>query len=192
MEIDAIIERYPKNKKLGDQDIVLRPLQPTDVRPFHDFFSAIPETERMFLKHRVTDIKVIREWCKNIDYGRNLPLLAVAGNKIMGDATLHQDLGGWRRHIGRLSVVVHPSFRGRGLAKLLATELMRVARNLALEQLEAEFMGDQQAARKLFARLGLDELVVLPEYVKDMQAIPHDYVLMGKVIKTDEEFAGEG
>ena len=192
MEIDAIIERYPKNKKLGDQDIVLRPLQPTDVRPFHDFFSAIPETERMFLKHRVTDVKVIREWCKNIDYGRNLPLLAVAGNKIMGDATLHQDLGGWRRHIGRLSVVVHPSFRGRGLAKLLATELMRIARDLALEQLEAEFMGDQQAARKLFARLGFDELVVLQEYVKDMQAIPHDYVLMGKVIKTDEEFAGEG
>ena len=192
MEIEAIIERYPKTKKLDGQDIVVRPLQPTDVRAFHEFFSAIPETERMFLKHRVTDIKVIREWCKNIDYGRNLPLLAVVGNKIMGDATLHQQLGGWRRHIGRMSVVVHPEFRGRGLAKLLATELMRVARNLALEQLEAEFMGDQQPARKLFARLGFDELVVLPEYVKDMQAIPHDYVLMGKVIKTDEEFAGEG
>ena len=192
MEIEAIIERYPKTKKLDGQDIVVRPLQPTDVRAFHEFFSAIPETERMFLKHRVTDIKLIRDWCKNIDYGRNLPLLAVVGNKIMGDATLHQQLGGWRRHIGRMSVVVHPEFRGRGLAKLLATELMRVARNLALEQLEAEFMGDQQPARKLFARLGFDELVVLPEYVKDMQAIPHDYVLMGKVIKTDEEFAGEG
>ena len=192
MEIEAIIERYPKNKSLDGKDVVIRPLQPTDVRAFHEFFSAIPETERMFLKHRVTDIKLIREWCKNIDYGRNLPLLAVVGNKIMGDATLHQQLGGWRRHIGRVSVVVHPEFRGRGLASLLATELMRVARNLALEQLEAEFMGDQQAARKLFARLGFDELVVLPEYVKDMQAIPHDYVLMGKVIKTDEEFAGEG
>ena len=192
MEIEAIIERYPKNKSLDGKDVVMRPLQPTDVRAFHEFFSAIPETERMFLKHRVTDIKLIRDWCKNIDYGRNLPLLAVVGNKIMGDATLHQQLGGWRRHIGRMSVVVHPEFRGRGLAKLLATELMRVARNLALEQLEAEFMGDQQPARKLFARLGFDELVVLPEYVKDMQAIPHDYVLMGKVIKTDEEFAGEG
>ena len=192
MEIEAIIERYPKNKSLDGKDVVMRPLQPTDVRAFHEFFSAIPETERMFLKHRVTDIKLIRDWCKNIDYGRNLPLLAVVGNKIMGDATLHQQLGGWRRHIGRMSVVVHPEFRGRGLAKLLATELMRVARNLALEQLEAEFMGDQQPARKLFARLGFDELVVLTEYVKDMQAIPHDYVLMGKVIKTDEEFAGEG
>jgi len=192
VEIEAIIERYPKTKKLDTTDIVVRPLQPTDVRAFHEFFSAIPETERMFLKHRVTDIKVIREWCKNIDYGRNLPLLAVAGNKVVGDATLHQYLGGWRRHIGRLSVVVHPEFRGKRLAQLLTTELMRIARDLALEQLEAEFMGDQQAARKLFARLGFDELLVLPGYVKDMQAIPHDYVLMGKVIKTDEEFAGEG
>lgn len=192
MEIDAIIERYPKTKKVVGKDIVIRPLQPTDVRPFHEFFSAIPETERMFLKHRVTDIKVIREWCKNIDYGRNLPLLAISGNRIIADATLHQQLGGWRRHIGRLSVVVHPEFRGHHLAQILTTELMRVARDLALEQLEAEFMGDQVAARKLFARLGFDELIVMPGYVKDMQAIPHDYVLMGKVIKTDEEFAGEG
>ncbi len=192
MEIDAIIERYPKTKKVEDKDVVMRLLQPTDVRPFHEFFSAIPETERMFLKHRVTDIKVIREWCKNIDYGRNLPLLAVVGNRIVADATLHQDLGGWRRHIGRLSVVVHPEFRGHRLAQLLTTELMHVAGDLALEQLEAEFMGDQQPARKLFARLGFDELIVLPGYVKDMQAVAHDYVLMGKVIKTDEEFAGEG
>jgi hypothetical protein len=33
---------------------------------------------------------------------------------------------------------------------------------------------------------------VLPDYVKDMQAIPHGYVLMGRDLITDEEFAGTG
>ena len=192
MEIDSALEQYPKTVDVSGLSAELRPLQPTDVKPFHQFFCAVPETERLFLKHRVTDIEVIRQWCKSIDYGRNLPLLAVAKNRIIGDATLHQDLGGWKRHIGRLSVVVHPEFRGRGLAKVLIQELVEIARHLSLERVEAEFIGNQAAARKLYARLGFDELLVLPDYVKDMQAEPHDYVLMGRVIKTDEEFAGEG
>jgi len=48
----------------------------------------------MFIKHRVTELPVIRDWCQNIDLGRNLPLLALMNNKIVGDATLHQQLGG--------------------------------------------------------------------------------------------------
>jgi len=51
-------------------------------------------------------------------------------------------------------------------------------------------MGEQQSARRVFGSLGFSELLVLPEYVKDMQALPHDYVLMGRRLITDEEFAG--
>ena len=61
----------------------------------------------MFIKHRVQDIAVIRDWCKHIDVGRNLPLVGVLDGKIVGSATLHQQLGGWKRHIGRVSVLVH-------------------------------------------------------------------------------------
>ncbi len=192
MEIESALEQYPKTVNVAGLSVLLRPLQPTDVKTLHQFFCTVTETERIFLQDRVTDIEVIRQWCKNIDYGRNLPLLAVLNNRIIGNATLHQQLGGWKRHIGRLSVVVHPEFRGRGLAKALLQELVEIARHLSLERVEAEFIGDQAAARKLFARLGFDELLALPDYLKDMQALPHDYVLMGKVIKTEEEFAGEG
>jgi GNAT superfamily N-acetyltransferase len=77
----------------------------------------------MFIKHRVTDVKIIRDWCRNIDYGRNLPMVGLLGGKIVGVATLHQQLGGWKRHIGRVSVLVHPEFRGRGLARTLISEM---------------------------------------------------------------------
>ena len=30
----------------------------------------------------------------------------------------------------------------------------------------------------------------LDDYVKDMQAISHDYILMGLDLRTDEEYAG--
>ena len=44
----------------------------------------------------------------------------------------------------------------------------------------------------MFALLGFSNLVRLENYVKDMQAISHDYVLMGLQFKTDEEYAGHG
>jgi len=193
MSLELELQRFPKEIKLKDAaKVTLRPLKKTDEKNFHELFLGIPEPERMFIKHRVTDVAVIRDWCRNIDLGRNLPLVAVAGGKIIGDATLHQQLGGWRRHIGRVSVLVQPQFRGRGLARALVGEILTIARSVGLEKVEAEFIGEQEAAIKMFAMLGFTNLLRLEDYVKDMQAIPHDYVLMGVNLKVDEEYAGVG
>lgn len=193
MALDLIIEQFPKEIELkGGSQCALRPLESNDEMAFHEFFLAVPTQERMFIKHRVTELEVIHDWCQNIDLGRNFPLLACREGQIIGDATLHQQLGGWKRHIGRVSVLVHPQFRGRGLASALVTEVVDIARHIGLEKLEAEFIGEQEGAIKMFAMLGFSKLASLPSYVKDMQAIPHDYVLMGLGLKTDEEYAGMG
>jgi GNAT superfamily N-acetyltransferase len=191
MALEFELQKYPKEIKLKDGSrSKLRPLRKDDEKAFHEFFLAVPETERMFIKHRVTDPQVIRDWCRSIDLGRNLPLLALIDGKIVGDATLHQQLSGWKRHIGRVSVLVLPQYRGRGLARALVSEIVNLARNLSLDKVEAEFIGGQEAAIKMFAMLGFSNLVRLESYVKDMQAITHDYVLMGVDLKTDEEYAG--
>lgn len=191
--IELELQKFPKYIKLKDgKKATLRPLSANDEKEFHQLFQGIPEPERMFIKHRVQDIKVIRDWCKNIDVGRNLPLLGLIDGKIVAAATLHQQLGGWKRHVGRVSVLVHPAFRGRGLARALISEIMDIARRGGLEKLEAEFIGEQDTAMKMFALLGFSQLVRLDDYVKDMQAITHDYVLMGLDLKTDEEYAGVG
>ena len=193
MSLEFELQKYPKEIKLKDSSTcTLQPLRKDDEKRFLDFFRAVPEPERMFIKHRVTEPQVIRDWCQNIDLGRNLPLLAVMDGKVVGDATLHQQLGGWKRHVGRVSVLVHPNYRGRGLARALVTDIVNIARDLGLEKVEAEFIGEQKAAVKLFALLGFSNLLRLENYVKDMQAIAHDYVLMGLDLKTDEEYAGVG
>jgi L-amino acid N-acyltransferase YncA len=74
----------------------------------------------------------------------------------------------------------------------MITEIVHISRHLGLEKLEAEFIGDQEAAIKMFAMLGFGTLARLPGYVKDMQAVKHDYVLMGLDLTTDEEYAGMG
>jgi ribosomal protein S18 acetylase RimI-like enzyme len=193
MSLEYELQKFPKEIKLKDgSKCKLRPLRKDDEKGFHTFFMAVPEGERMFIKHRVTDLQIIRDWCQNIDLGRNLPLLASMDGKIAGAATLHQQLGGWKRHIGRVSVLVLPQYRGRGLARALVSEIVSIAQHLSLERVEAEFIGEQEAAIKMFALLGFSNLVRLENYVKDMQAISHDYVLMGLNLKTDEEYAGVG
>jgi len=191
MSLEFELQKYPKDIKLKDgSKSKLRPLRKDDEKGFHEFFSAVPEAERMFIKHRVQDPQVIRDWCQNIDLHRNLPLLAIMDGKIVGDATLHQQVGGWKRHIGRVSVLVLPHYRGRGLARALISEIVALARSLGLEKVQAEFIGEQEAAIKMFELLGFGKLLRLEDYVKDMQAITHDYVLMGLHLKTDEEYAG--
>jgi GNAT superfamily N-acetyltransferase len=190
--LETVLEEFPKEMPLKDGLVVaVRPIEPDDEMSFHEFFLAVPERERMFIKHRVTDPAVIRDWCQRIDLGHKLPLLAVGEGRILGCCTLHQQLGGWKRHIGRVSVMVHPNYRGRGMAKLLVDEVMDIALRSGLEKLEAEFLADQAAAVKVFGLLGFSQLLILPDYVKDMQAVSHDYILMGVDLPTDEEYAGQ-
>ena len=191
--IELELQQFPKVAALQDGTKAnLRPLHRDDEKEFHALFLGITEHERMFIKHRVTDIETIRDWCRNLDYGRNLPLVGLVNGKIAGVATLHQQLGGWKRHVGRVSVLVHPQSRSRGLARALIGEIIEIARQVGLEKVEAEFIGEQAAAIKMFALLGFSNLVRLEDYVKDMQALSHDYVLMGVQLKTDEEYAGMG
>jgi RimJ/RimL family protein N-acetyltransferase len=191
--LELELQRFPKTVSLKDgARATLRPLHRSDEKDFHQLFLGIPEHERMFIKHRCTDISVIRDWCQNLDYGRNLPLVALIEGKIVGDATLHQQLGGWKRHIGRVSVLMHPNFRGRGLARTMVAEITDIARRTGLERVEAEFIGEQDAAIKMFAMLGFSQLLRLEDYVRDMQAVSHDYILMGLELKTDEEYTSAG
>ena len=191
--IELELQRFPKTATLKDgAQATLRPLHRDDEKEFHALFLSIPEPERMFIKHRVAEIETIRDWCRNIDYGRNLPLVGLVDGKIVGAATLHQQLGGWKRHIGRVSVLVHPRFRGRRLARALIGEIIEISRQVGLEKVEAEFIGEQEAAIKMFALLGFSNLLRLEDYVKDMQAIKHDYILMVLDLLTDEEYAGVG
>ena len=191
--IELELQQFPKTVALKDSSkATLRPLRRDDEKELHNLFLGITEHERMFIKHRVTEIETIRDWCRNLDYGRNLPLVGLLNGRIVGVATLHQQLGGWKRHVGRVSVLVHPGSRGRGLARALIGEIVDIARQVGLEKVEAEFIGEQEAAIKMFALLSFSQLLRLEDYVKDMQANNHDYILMGLDLVTDEEYAGVG
>ena len=173
-------------------ELQIRPIKSTDAKALLGFFKNLPAPELMFFKHRVTDPGVTQAWCENIVLDTNLPLLALDEGKVVAVATLHQNKGGWKRHIGRISCSVLAKYRQKGIAGKLVQELVDIGRMAGLQKVEAEFIDKQEGGQKMFALLGFTHLVKLEEYVQDMQAINHDYVLMGMDLKTDEEYAGMG
>ncbi|MGB0582755.1 MAG: GNAT family N-acetyltransferase [Limisphaerales bacterium] len=168
----------------------LRPLQQVDEELIKALYLAVPEEERAFIKQRITDGSIFHEWCENIDYEENLPMLVLNNGRVMAEGTLHQRQGGWKSHIGLVSVLTHPEFRGVGLSKILIEHLTTIARHCGLTKLEAEFNGEREIAIAEFAKIGFNELFRESNYVRDLHQNYHDYVLMGMNLKTDEEYAG--
>jgi GNAT superfamily N-acetyltransferase len=193
MSLEYALERFPLKSKLRDgTEVTMQPLTRRDEARLYRFFLAVPELERLFIKQPIRDRSLLHEWCKQLDYMHNLPLLMLDGRRVIGEATLHQRFGGWKRHIGLVTFLTHPDYRGRDVAKLLVDEIVGIARHLGLKRLEAELNGERKVAIQALEQLGFRQLVRLPDYVWDMQCQPHDYVFMGMDLLTDEEFASVG
>ena len=191
--IDIALDRFPVRYTLSTgAECILRPLLAKDEAAFQSFQQSVQEKERFLIKHRITGDEQLHEWCQNLDYESNLPLLALAEGAIVGYATLHQRPGGWKRHIGMVSALIQPEFRGVGVLRFLLEELVNVARHSGLTRLEAEFNGERKNTIASFGKCGFVELVRLPDYLQDMEAQPHDYVLMGLNLMTDIEYTGAG
>ena len=193
MSFELALKEIDKTFTADDgMELGIRPLGAGDEKALLGFFKNLPEPEVMFFKRRVRDPEVIKQWCENIDLYARLPLLALHEGKVIAVASLLQNNGGWKRHIGRISQSILPKYRQKGIAGKLVQELVDVARMAGLQKVEAEFIDKQEGGQKLFALLGFTHLMRLEDYVQDMQAIQHDYVLMGMNLKTDEEYAGMG
>jgi len=127
MSLDFELQKYPKESPLKDgTTCTLRPCAKRTRKPSMSFFAACrrrsacssntgdgpPGNQGLVPQHRFRT--------------QPAPAALIAG-KLAGVATLHQQLGGWKRHVGRVSVLVLPQFRGRGLARALVSEIVTVA-----------------------------------------------------------------
>ena len=170
---------YNKECKLKDGTIVLlRPLVAEDKEELIAFFQSLPENLRLYLRHDVTDVSIIESWTENIDYHLIFPILALEGERILGNASLHRIPYGWKRHIGNVRVAVAPEYHDKGLGTLLIHEIVELAAEFGLEKLWAEFPLDVPAALAVFRKAGFSSKAVIEGLVKDLHGRSTDVVIM--------------
>jgi RimJ/RimL family protein N-acetyltransferase len=150
----------------------------SDWEAVRDFLTAVPETERQFLREDISEPSIVDRWCANLDYHHILPLLAWEGARIVADASLHQDPGLWTAHVGKVRLLVHPEYRGRGLGSEMIRQLVDVAREFDLQKVAAECATEQGELIALLRRLGFREVARLPDFVCDRNNRLHEMVLL--------------
>ncbi len=191
--LEEILEEYPKRIELKDgSPCSIRLPQATDEAMFCAFHRVLPEREQLFVHNQIRDGSLFRQWTADTSFESNLPLLALVDGQLTAMAILRQRPGGWKRHIGRVSFLTHPDYHGKGLIDALLDEMVTAARHSGLIKLESELNGERASAIESMVAAGFEELVRLPNYVQDMQAESHDYVLMGIHLIPDYEDLGVG
>jgi RimJ/RimL family protein N-acetyltransferase len=176
-----MLRTYQKECKLKDGTaVILRPLVAEDLQALINFFQSLPEDLRLYLRHDVTDVKVIESW--------TFPIIALVGERIVGDVSLHRIPYGWKRHIGTVRVAVAPEYHQKGLGTLLIHEIVELAAEFGLEKLWAELPLTVPAAITVFRKAGFSSKAVIEGLVKDLRGRNTDVVLMVCDIGTQYTF----
>ena len=119
--------------------VLLRPLVAKDRDALIALFTSLPPQETQYFRSNVADPQVVARWATEVNYNRIFPLVAVVGDRLVGNSTLHIG-SGYTRHVAEIRIFLEEraSFSPDGLTGLEA--------NL-------RFGGPETMESKIFARL---------------------------------------
>ena len=163
--------------------ILIKPMMAEDQEALYEFFRSVPIEEARYLRDDVKSKMVVEKWAKNLNYNKNLPILAMKDDMIIADATINRRRSGWKWHLGTVRIFVHNDYRNIGLGKLMLDEISRIAYRLGIEKLIAEVPDTSIAAINMFTKTGFHKAALIPNMVKDRQNMPVDLAVLIKDIK---------
>jgi RimJ/RimL family protein N-acetyltransferase len=170
---------FPKHVQLPDgTSIELRPMTHADRDAVLAFAQNLPEEDLLFLRVDLTEERVVNDWIENLQTGHSLSLAAYDSNGFIGYASIHRNPTSWTRHMGEVRVNVSPSYRSRGLGRVLTSHIVDLAHELGLQKLTAHMTSDQRGAQAAFRRLGFVPEAHLADYVIDRNGTTRDMVIM--------------
>jgi len=170
-------QRFPQEAVLRNGTRVLvRPFTGRDTEALWQFFQRLPQDVRRLAWDHIDDRSVVEEWGRNVDYYKALPLIALDGDRIVADATLHRRRGGPLRFVGRVKWLLEPQFRGQGLGLILVNSFISIARQNGLRFLTCMLFADVEAdAVTTLEQLGFEKHL-FPGYGTDPDGKQHDMV----------------
>jgi L-amino acid N-acyltransferase YncA len=168
-----------KTEKMKDgTEVTIRPLVPQDTDRLMDFYGALPEEDRKYLKFDVTDRKVVAKRLRRVESGDDIRIVAVHGGVIVASGALELSGEAWSKHQGEIRVIVARPFQKRGLGTIMIRELYFIAVQNRIQTIVARMMRPQVGAQKIFRRLGFREESMMPDFVKDLQGSSQDLIVM--------------
>lgn len=133
--------------------VLLRPLVPKDRDSLVKLFVGLAPEETQFFRSSVANPEVVAGWADNVDYNKIFPLVAVVGDRIVGNSTLHMG-SGFTRHTAEVRIFLAKEFRRCGIGRAMLKAQVEIARKLGLHQIIAEIVENQPQVIHAFEHLG--------------------------------------
>jgi ribosomal protein S18 acetylase RimI-like enzyme len=165
-------------------ELIIRPLNKDDLDRSYNFFQALPEEDRTYLRRDVTKLSVVKQRIRSMRTDRVKRLVAIYEDEIVADGSLEMGGTGWEEHIGELRLIVLPHFQRKGLGRRMAKELYLLAAKERVEEIVVKMMRPQVDAQKIFKRLGFTEDATLRGYAKDLSGVKQDLIVMRCSLKS--------
>jgi RimJ/RimL family protein N-acetyltransferase len=166
--------------------VCVRPLVPQDKDALVALFKSLSSDELQYFRSSVVDASVVAGWAEEVDYSKVFPLVAVVGDHLVGNSTLH--LGsGFTRHIAEIRVFLVKEFRRRGIGSAMIKAQIEVARKIGLHQLVAEIVESRPQVVHAFEHLGFERQAVLRDQFMTPDGDTLDSIVMIKYLKRAAE-----
>ena len=116
--------------------VLLRPLTPKDRDALVALYVGLPASETQYFRSNIASPEVVSAWAEKPDYASVFPLVAVVGDRIVGNATLHLSKG-YTRHVAQIRIFLLKEYRRQGIGTTMIRAQVEIARKLGLHQLIA-------------------------------------------------------
>jgi RimJ/RimL family protein N-acetyltransferase len=158
------LERYRKMVTLeSGERVLLRPLKRDDGPALVALFQKANDQDVVYFRNDVRDDALVTSWAEQLELSRVFPMVALSGERLVGDATLHIGQG-VNRHIGWVRIYLDREFRRKGIGTELIKALIEIARRIGLQQVVAEIVSSQVQAIKAFESLGFQREYAHTDY----------------------------
>ncbi len=175
---DTTAPTYPASHTIGGQAITLRPMVRADGDAFLAFSSKLDHHDLMFLRRDITSAKDLKHWIDEIESGLTTLILALAGDKVIGYATVQRSDLPWTSHVAELRVLIAKEWRGKGLGRVLTGDAFAIALSEGIEKMMAQMTLDQRGAIAVFEGIGFRPEALLRDHVKDRDGETHDLLVL--------------
>ena len=178
MTVDTLSSSMRLESLRDGTNVLLRSPTLDDLDRVHEYFRALPEGERKYLRFDVTRRQVVERLIREVLAGEAYRILAEIDDEVVGHGALELSRDTWQSHIGELRVIVAPSYRRRGLGALLIKQLFRAAEEHDIEKAIIRVARPQLAVRTVCEHLGFVVDAVLKDHVRDGDGEVHDLIVL--------------
>ena len=134
MDVNKLKSEFPKSQKLKDGSTLnIRKMTPGDKEQMIAYFAKFRDEDKIYFRTSVAS-EGLDYWLKREENQTAITFLGFVDGELAGVVALYQELAASCKHVAYVRLSVSPDHRKKGVASILAHEIIYLLLNLILKK----------------------------------------------------------